>query len=87
MRFQLCDSVVAGILHTIMFNRALGLVRPREVDSELFEITYVCCFLSSHSICKKPRELCSVLIIPDRTEMVKLRIGSWEKELIIALLW
>jgi autophagy-related protein 101 len=40
MRFQLCDSTVAGILHTIMFNRALGLVRPREVDSELFEITY-----------------------------------------------
>jgi hypothetical protein len=24
-----------------MFNRALGLVRPRDVDSELFEITYV----------------------------------------------
>jgi hypothetical protein len=43
MRFQLCDSTVAGILHTIMFNRALGLVRPREVDSELFEITYVQC--------------------------------------------
>lgn len=32
---------MAGILHTIMFNRALGLVRPRDVDSELFEITYV----------------------------------------------
>jgi hypothetical protein len=79
MRFQLCDSTVAGILHTIMFNRALGLVRPREVDSELFEITYVCCFLSSHSFCKNSGELCSVLIIPDRTEMVKLRIGSMGK--------
>ena len=32
----------AGILHTIIFNRALGPVRPREVDSELFDITYVC---------------------------------------------
>ena len=31
----------AGVLHTIIFNRALGPVRPREVDSELFEITYV----------------------------------------------
>jgi len=36
----------AGLLHTIIFNRALGPVRPREVDSELFDITYVrgqCC--------------------------------------------
>lgn len=31
----------AGILHTIVFNRALGLVRPKDVDLELFEITYV----------------------------------------------
>ena len=31
----------AGLLHTIIFNRALGPVRPREVDSELFDITYV----------------------------------------------
>jgi hypothetical protein len=36
-------EVLRCILHTIMFNRALGLVRPREVDSELFEITYVQC--------------------------------------------
>lgn len=31
----------AGILHTIAFHRALGLVRPKDVDSELFDITYV----------------------------------------------
>ncbi|MQM07300.1 hypothetical protein Taro_040140 [Colocasia esculenta] len=30
----------AGILHTILFHRALGLVRPKDVDSEHFEITY-----------------------------------------------
>ena len=30
-----------GILHTIMFHRALGLVQPKDVDLELFEITYV----------------------------------------------
>lgn len=30
-----------GLLHTIMFNRALGPVRPYDVDSELFEISYV----------------------------------------------
>nr|DAD46852.1 TPA_asm: hypothetical protein HUJ06_016789 [Nelumbo nucifera] len=33
--------MIAGILHTIVFHRALGLVRPKDKDSELFEITYV----------------------------------------------
>ncbi|XP_042509002.1 autophagy-related protein 101 isoform X2 [Macadamia integrifolia] len=33
----------AGILHTIVFHRALGLIRPRDIDSELFDITYVQC--------------------------------------------
>lgn len=32
---------VAGILHTILFHRALGLVRPKDVDLELFDVTYV----------------------------------------------
>ena len=32
-----------GLLHTIIFNRALGLVKPQEVDSELFDVTYVRC--------------------------------------------
>lgn len=32
---------VAGILHTIVFHRALGLVRPKDVDLELFDVTYV----------------------------------------------
>jgi len=31
----------AGILHTIVFHRALVLVRPKDVDCVLFEITYV----------------------------------------------
>ncbi len=31
------------ILHTVLFNRALGLVRPKDVDLELFNITYVQC--------------------------------------------
>lgn len=35
------DLLAAGILHTIVFHRALGLVRPKDVDCELFEITYV----------------------------------------------
>ena len=34
-------SYFTGILHTIMFHRALGLVQPKDVDLELFEITYV----------------------------------------------
>lgn len=36
-------EVLRCILHTILFHRALGLVRPRDVDLELFEITYVQC--------------------------------------------
>ncbi|KAK9948789.1 hypothetical protein M0R45_004351 [Rubus argutus] len=36
-------EVLRCILHTIVFNRALGLVRPKDVDLELFEITYVQC--------------------------------------------
>ncbi|GBG76793.1 hypothetical protein CBR_g23008 [Chara braunii] len=34
-------EVLRCILHTIMFNRALGLIRPKEVESMLFDITYV----------------------------------------------
>ncbi|EFJ14139.1 hypothetical protein SELMODRAFT_423950 [Selaginella moellendorffii] len=36
-------EVLRCILHTVMFNRALGLVRPHDVDSELFDLTYVQC--------------------------------------------
>ncbi|OAY84629.1 autophagy-related protein 101-like [Ananas comosus] len=36
-------EVLRCILHTILFHRALGLVRPKDVDCELFEITYVQC--------------------------------------------
>ncbi|KAJ3698651.1 hypothetical protein LUZ61_002356 [Rhynchospora tenuis] len=36
-------DVLRCVLHTIFFHRALGLVRPKDVDCELFEITYVQC--------------------------------------------
>ncbi|KAL5557131.1 hypothetical protein UlMin_039367 [Ulmus minor] len=36
-------EVLRCIFHTVLFHRALGLVRPKEVDLELFEITYVQC--------------------------------------------
>lgn len=36
-------EVLRCILHTIVFHRALGLVRPKDVDCELFDITYVQC--------------------------------------------
>ena len=29
------------ILHTILFSRSLGLTEPLEVQSELFEVTYM----------------------------------------------
>ncbi|XP_065632079.1 uncharacterized protein LOC112033099 [Quercus suber] len=34
-------EVLRCILHTIVFHRALGLVRPKDVDLELFDVTYV----------------------------------------------
>lgn len=40
--FQIRE-VLRCILHTILFHRALGLVRPKDIDLELFEITYVQC--------------------------------------------
>ncbi|KAE8695926.1 ATG101-like protein [Hibiscus syriacus] len=36
-------EVLRCILHTTLFHGALGLVRPKDVDLELFEITYVQC--------------------------------------------
>jgi len=33
--------VCAGLCHTILFHRALGNVTPKDIDSELFDITYV----------------------------------------------
>ncbi|XVE82730.1 hypothetical protein DITRI_Ditri16bG0029700 [Diplodiscus trichospermus] len=36
-------EVLRCILHTIVFHRALGLVRPKDVDLQHFEITYVQC--------------------------------------------
>lgn len=41
--------LMAGILHTIVFHRALGLIRPKDIDLELFDITYVS--VDSLSIC------------------------------------
>ena len=29
------------LLHSVLFHRTLGAVRPREVDSELVDLTYV----------------------------------------------
>jgi hypothetical protein len=43
-------SLQPGLLHTIIFNRSLGPVKPQDVDSELFDITYV----SSSSTCLQP---------------------------------
>nr|XP_025885406.1 autophagy-related protein 101 isoform X4 [Solanum lycopersicum] len=40
-QFEIQD-VLQCILHSIMFHRALGLIYPKNVDSELFEITYIC---------------------------------------------
>jgi hypothetical protein len=34
-------NYAAGILHTIFFHRTLSLVRPKDVDCDFLEITYV----------------------------------------------
>eukprot|EP00736_Rhodelphis_marinus_P001819 Rmarinus@m.12848 len=40
--FQM-KEVMTCLLHTIVFHRALGTIKPREVDSELFDVTWVSC--------------------------------------------
>jgi autophagy-related protein 101 len=40
---QHIKEVLHCLLHTIMFNRALGVVRPREVTSSVFDLTWVDC--------------------------------------------
>ncbi len=56
----------AGVLHTIIFNRALGAFRPKEVDSELFDITYVSSKLSS--------AYCTHAAVPGRLHMLLLHL-------------
>mmetsp|Transcript_69055 Transcript_69055/g.218401 ORF Transcript_69055/g.218401 Transcript_69055/m.218401 type:complete len:93 (-) Transcript_69055:806-1084(-) len=46
-------EVLRSILHTILFSRALGLVQPKDVDSELFNLTYV--RAQARSICLQGR--------------------------------
>ncbi|KAG5624015.1 hypothetical protein H5410_009233 [Solanum commersonii] len=41
-QFEIQD-VLQCILHTIMFHRASGLIYPKNVDLELFELTYMQC--------------------------------------------
>ncbi|PWZ26231.1 hypothetical protein Zm00014a_032078 [Zea mays] len=38
-------NYAAGILHTIFFHRTLSLVRPKDVDCDFLDITYVQCGL------------------------------------------
>ncbi|XP_074588348.1 autophagy-related protein 101 [Curcuma longa] len=47
-------EVLRCLLHTIVFHRALGLVRPKDVECELFELTYVQC--GDHELDKKIEE-------------------------------
>lgn len=46
---------VTGLLHTIIFNRALSYVKPLDTDSELFDITYV----RANSKCSVCKPMCS----------------------------
>eukprot|EP00879_Flechtneria_rotunda_P004058 GHRR01004301.1.p1 GENE.GHRR01004301.1~~GHRR01004301.1.p1 ORF type:complete len:212 (+),score=52.76 GHRR01004301.1:169-804(+) len=84
-------EVLRCVLHTIMFNRSLGQVRPVEVDSELFDVTFVHCgdpAVDAHleskisEACsffeKKPQEvaqLCLSFYEPRRRQ-----VGWWGKQ-------
>ena len=37
------SEVLRSILHTIMFHRSLGMVSPLEVESKLFNLSYIEC--------------------------------------------
>jgi autophagy-related protein 101 len=41
IRSHQVTDILRCLLHTITFNRALGAVKPRDVDSELFDLTWV----------------------------------------------
>jgi autophagy-related protein 101 len=43
LEYYQITEVLRCIVHTILFNRALGPVLPRDVDSELFDLTWVHC--------------------------------------------
>ena len=36
-------EVMRAVLHTVPFTRALGVVRPRDVDCEMFDLSYATC--------------------------------------------
>ena len=36
-------EVMRAVLHTVLFTRALGVVRPRDVDCEMFDLSYATC--------------------------------------------
>ena len=60
VEYHQVKDVLRCVLHTILFNRALGLVRPREVDLALFDITYVVSTPNEAEAQRGVRLLCSV---------------------------
>lgn len=72
----------SGILHTIFFHRALGLVRPRDVDCELFELTYVSSFINLSNLCNLfyyEKFYCSLLLV-NVVIVMKVQCGVAEVE-------
>lgn len=63
LEFHQVKEALRCVLHTIVFNRALGFLVPVEVDSELFDVTYIKCGdeAADKLIESKLLELCSAL--------------------------
>ncbi|XP_012079158.1 autophagy-related protein 101 isoform X2 [Jatropha curcas] len=90
-------EVLRCILHTIVFHRALGLVRPKDIDLELFDITYVQCgdFEVEKKIDEKIEQFISwVEKHPNKKSQiclsfyeVKSKQPSWFKNKIERLCW
>ncbi|KAL3725949.1 hypothetical protein ACJRO7_030915 [Eucalyptus globulus] len=90
-------DVLRCVLHTIIFHRALGLVRPKEIDLELFDITYVQC--GDPEVEKKIEEKIEQFIgwvekHPNKKSQiclsfyeVKNKHGSWFSKQIEQLYW
>uniref|UniRef100_A0A7S0VCQ7 Autophagy-related protein 101 n=1 Tax=Polytomella parva TaxID=51329 RepID=A0A7S0VCQ7_9CHLO len=75
-------EVLRCVFHTIIFNRALGFVRPRESDCELFDVTYVSCLDSEleRQVEARISEICSVIgRIGNNTDTLKVSLTFYEK--------
>jgi len=54
-------EVLRCVLHTVLFHRTLGVVRPRDAELSLFDVIYVRCCAAAATLQRRgqPAHLCS----------------------------